>query len=414
MSRPITAPGAPEAPATSVPLEESRRIDRISRTNRRGEVCIDKTVADAACDSRGALRGSKLLEWLDVVGNLAATRHGRAPSATLSIEACDVAATVSRGDRVTMLARPAHAAGPELGIAVAMVVRRGGIGAPRTASSGFLSCSLATPSTTSTTSAAAPARSPAIVPRTPDEVALHREGELRRQFERELVSGHAILSRPELILSGAVLDEPRRDSQILYLLRELARRLAARGKRSVSGLRSPLDSAIHRVEPARSGSPSSTLYRGALLHWLEAGAAASARAFVGAGVRLIGVHGLTFERPVPADAAVHIHAIAAHSDEQGVTIHVRADLAPASSPTTPIRAVRGFLTYAPVDPDVSVAAIARATAADAELFCEVALRKMLRDRVASLHHNGTPLGPESSAASAGPSTRRRKRDDRDR
>jgi acyl-CoA hydrolase len=236
-----------------------------------------------------------------------------------------------------------------------------------------------------------PTAVPPFAPHTPEQAALHREGEMRRQFHRELSRDRSVLTRPELLLVGATGD--RRDNGVYYLLRELGGRLATRRRRTGAGVRAAESSYVHRIEPVRGGRRDQPVPAGTLLRWMETCAAMSASAFVEAPVRLIGVHGVAFQRPVPPEVFLHLYAIAVHSDDNGLTVHVTAR---AEDPLTGQShdTVRGFVTYAPVDAGVAVPAVARTGAEEAALFCEVSLRKALRDRVAALHRPGRrPTNP---------------------
>ena len=92
-----------------------------------------------------------------------------------------------------------------------------------------------------------------------------------------------------------------------------------------------------------------TLYGGTLMRWIEATANLSARAYLdGAPVRLCGLHGLTFIRPVRRHVFVHIRSVVAHSNSDTLTVLVNVDseqpLAGEHEET-----VRAFLTYVPLD-----------------------------------------------------------------
>jgi acyl-CoA hydrolase len=245
----------------------------------------------------------------------------------------------------------------------------------------------------------APAPVRPFSPDTEAQAALHREGDLRRQFHRELARDRTVLSRPELLLVGATASPgARRDAPVYYLLAELGGRMATRRRRTSAGVRSPATSFVHRIEPVRgaafdgTGAPHGNL----LMTWIETCAAMSAAAFVDAPVRLVGVHGIAFQRPVPANVFVHLYAIAVHSDDDGVTVHVTVSVENPLIGDT-LEAVRGFLTYAPVDPDIAVPAVARPGPAEAALFLEVSLRKALRDRIgAGLRPRRTATRPLTS------------------
>jgi acyl-CoA hydrolase len=56
--------------------------DRRIVHQRGSHVHLDEWVAPDAADDRGFLRAGKVLEWMDVVGVVAATRHCRKPVVT--------------------------------------------------------------------------------------------------------------------------------------------------------------------------------------------------------------------------------------------------------------------------------------------------------------------------------------------
>lgn len=341
-----------------------------------GEVHVDEWVAPDVCDEHGLLRAGKVLEWMDVVGALAATRWGRQPAVTVAVDGCELLELVRVGERVTMRARVAHTSGRTIGVAVSMTVQRSRLDAPRRVLAGYMTFVVVDDT-------GKPAPVPAFSPQTPEELALHREGALRREFHRELTIGQAVLARPELLIDTP--DGPRREAMILDVLREMGMKLAGKRWRT-TGLRSPQLSYVHKIEPVRGGKLDfhGTLYGGTLMRWIEGCGAMSASAFVDGPMRLRGVHGLQFLAPVVSNVFVHLSAKVAHSSPDAVTVHVQAQAEdPLSRSIT--RNVRGFLTYEPVAGDVVIPGVARADAEEAELYCEVSLRLALRDKVAMVH-----------------------------
>jgi acyl-CoA hydrolase len=65
-------------------------------------------VAPDIADEQGYLRAGKILEWMDVVGVLAATRDCRRPVVTASVDGMELANPIRVGERVTMTASVAH------------------------------------------------------------------------------------------------------------------------------------------------------------------------------------------------------------------------------------------------------------------------------------------------------------------
>jgi acyl-CoA hydrolase len=339
------------------------------------EVHLDEWIAPDVCDDAGFLRPGKILEWMDVGGALVAARWSRRPVVTAALDGAELTRRFAVGDRVTLRARVAHTGQRSLGVRLAIA-----------------SASAKQPAVTAFMTFVAlgddgrAERVPRLVPQTPEETALHAEGELRRGFRRELEQGAHALRSPEQLI-GAPSPTARRagDPQILYILRELAQRLAMRRRPLRGALRSPQTSYVHKIEPVRAGKLNfhGTLYGGTRMRWIESVAAMSATAFCEAPTRLVAIHALDFLRPVIANVFVHLDAIAVHADDDTVTVLVRATtedpLSGASVPT-----LRGLLTYAPVDGAVLVPGLARGDADQGALFCEVVLRQQLRARIAGL------------------------------
>src|SRR5580700_10995615 len=90
------------------------------------EVHLDQWVDPGMADERGQLRAGKILEWMDVVGVLAATRHSRCPVVTVSVDGMELRELVQVGERVTMTATVGFTSSKSLGICVSMVAGYGG------------------------------------------------------------------------------------------------------------------------------------------------------------------------------------------------------------------------------------------------------------------------------------------------
>lgn len=340
------------------------------------EVHIDEWVAPDACDDNGFLRAGKVLEWMDVVGALAASRYGRLPGVTAAVDGAELIEPVMLGDRVSMRARVAYTSKRTIGIAVSMTASARGQLHARPVLTGYMTFVVAN-------ATGRPAQVPTFVPQTPEEIALHREGSMRRQFHGELSQG-----RRPVVANDTGTPSPRRESQLLSLLRELTGFIAAVRGRSTATPRSPRSSYIHKIEPVRAGKLNfhGTLYGGTLMRWIETTGSMSACAFADAPMRLMGVHGLTFVKPVQANVFAHLHAVACHSDDTTVTVQVRATSENPLSGAT-CDCLIGFLTYAPVDPSTSVPAVTYEGEDEASLFNEVCLRKALHQRIGALRQN---------------------------
>lgn len=344
------------------------------------QVHLDEWAAPDVCDERGFLRPGKVLEWMDVVGALAASRYGRLPAVTVSVDGCRLRTPVLVGSRATMRARVVHTSRRSLGVALSMSASASGQRVAQPALGGYMTFVLLGDD-------GRPARVPAFKPQTPEDVALQHEGHLRRQFHDELSANRDALTDPGL--HDGLADEVIRRDPLRHLLRELGGRLA--GRRSMLGARSAQASYVHRIEPVRGGKLNfhGTLYGGTLMRWLETCAAMSAAAFVDAPVRLVAVHGLSFLRPVQPNVFVHMHAVVAHTDDDEVTVRI---VARSEDPLTATSTenLAGFLSYAPLERRTAIPRVVRSDHAAADHFCEVALRKVLQVRIEALHRDRRP------------------------
>lgn len=327
-----------------------------------GDVHIDEWVAPDICDDHGALRPGKVLEWMDAVGALAATRFARAPVTTVSVDGLSFQRRIAAGNRISMRARVVHTSARSIGVAVTMT--SGG----SAALAGFMTFVVV-----GTDGHAAPV--PRFHPETPEEVAGHREGETRTRFRRDLARDHAPATPAVDTEANQAMGG---DSGVVLFLRELGVRLVRR-TRGDADSRPASISYVHKIEPVRGGKLNfhGTLYGGTLMRWLETCAAMSASSFLSCAPRLLGVDGLAFLRPVASNTFVHLDAIVVHRDEISVTVMVRAvSEEPLSGART--HSLRGFFTYAPLVPSMTIPKLERGTCDDA-LFCEVVLRHRLRE-----------------------------------
>jgi len=351
------------------------------------EVHIDEWAAPDVCDERGFLRAGKILEWMDVVGALAASRYARLPAVTVSVDGCDVRSPVLVGSRVTMRARVVYTSRRAIGVGVMMEASGASQRSRQIVLTGYMTF-------VAIGSDRRPARVPSFNPTTPETIALNREGHLRRQFHDELGNREVLADPLALIPAG---DDVPRDP-LRALLRDLGSRLAGR-RSAIASPRSPHASYVHRIEPVRGGKLNfhGTLYGGTLMRWLEGGAAMSATAFLDAPVRMDSVHGLQFLQPVQAGVFVHIHAVVAHTGDDDVTVRI---VVRSEDPLTARSTdnLTGYLTYVPLERRVSIPPLARHDGVEAALFCEVALRKALQARIDALH-GGARERPRDRASS---------------
>jgi acyl-CoA hydrolase len=301
------------------------------------EVHLDQWVDPAMADERGELRAGRILEWMDVVGVLASTRHSRAPVVTVSVDGMELHEPVHVGERVTMTATVGFTSPKSIGVCVSLVA---GYTGPRERRcfDGYMTF-------VALDDKGLPSRVPQLSPETPAEVARFREGELRREFRRKLDAGL-------LPASGALASVSDRDRPafIRELLKVLPLTLRLPWEPDLKPRRRHA-SYMHSIELARTGHLNfhGTLYGGTLMRWLESTASLSARAHVGgATVRMSGLHGLNFIRPVPANCFVHVRSEVVHamSDVMTVLVNVHSEdpMSGALSET-----VRAFVSYSPTD-----------------------------------------------------------------
>jgi acyl-CoA hydrolase len=301
------------------------------------EAHLDEWVAPDVADDRGFLRAGKIFEWMDVVGVLAATRHCRRPVVTASVDGMELRHPIRVGERVTMVASVGYTSPRSIGVSVSMTHGDPAVSQPRQSLAGHM-----TFVALDRKGAAQPV--PQVRPQTPGDMARFREGQLRREFRARLVSGQ--LGAPPL--SG----EPEKTLFARELLKLLPRSLQLPFERSDQPKPQQRHvSYVHKIEPVRSSKLNfhGTLYGGTLMRWIEATANLSARAYLkGAPLRMSGLHGLTFIRPVQRHVFVHIRSVVAHAAPGAVTVlvNVHAEDPVAGEEEETLRA---FLTYSPED-----------------------------------------------------------------
>jgi acyl-CoA hydrolase len=309
---------------------------RLSSAGR--EVHLDEWVTPDVCDERSQLRPGKILEWMDVVGVLAATRHCRKPVVTASVDGLRLRHPIRVGERVTMTAAIGYTSERSMGVSVTMTHGLPRADQPPTAVQGYATF-------VALDGAGNALKVPQIVPEAPVEIARFREGSLRREFRKKLASGQ-LPSLPELPPNAPPWER-------IALIREFLKVLPLRmpwDRGDLSRARSRRESYVHKIEPVLASKLNfhETLYGGTLMRWLESAASLSAQAYTGgAAVQLAALHGLTFLRPVRKHVFVHIRCAVAHVAE-GLTVFASVQ---AEDPLqgTYEDTLRAFLTYSCAD-----------------------------------------------------------------
>lgn len=360
------------------------------QTNRHGsEVELDEWVGPNICDERGELRAGIILEWLDVIGVLAATRHCRRPVVTISVDGMELRDPILVGERVTMRAAVAFTSERSIGVSVWMQHGPAG-GPPRQSVEAYVTFAALGED-------GRPLAVPPFYPSTADEQARFREGNIRREFRQKLAAGELSSSSPP---SSAT---PKNNERLFVreLLKFLPRSLRMPWDTEVEA-RPRHHSYVHKIEPVQASHLNfhGTLYGGHLMRWIETTARLSASAYLdGAAVRLGSLHGLTFIRPVHAHVFVHIRALVAHSTATSLTVLVNVD---AEDPVAGLRVetLRAFMTYVPVpsrDRPSRMAPLVCASDEERALFDEVEHRLTMQ----RLLSKGPPVrdsAPRPSAA----------------
>src|SRR5438445_12720061 len=81
---------------------------------------LDEWVAPDITDELGYLRAGKILEWMDVVGVLAASRHCRRVVATASVDGLELRHPIGVRGPVTMTAVVGYTSPRSIGLSVSM------------------------------------------------------------------------------------------------------------------------------------------------------------------------------------------------------------------------------------------------------------------------------------------------------
>jgi acyl-CoA hydrolase len=340
------------------------------------EVHLDEWVAPEIADEQACLQAGKILEWMDVVGVLAATRHCRRPVVTASIDGMELRDPIRVGERVAMTARVAYTSEHSIGVSVSMAHGHG-LKAPRPTLEAYMTF-------VALDRRARPLSVPRFSPETPQERVRFREGELRREFRRRARAGE-LEHTPQAAL--AAVEERDWPLLVRELMSRLPRYLRMPWERSDPAQpRTRHRSYMHKIEPVRLGSLNfhGTAYGGALMRWSETAANLSARAYLdGAAVRCTGLHGMNFVKPVERDRFVHIRSVVVHTAGTRITCltSVQSEDSVAGAFAENLRA---FISYAPVAAEARVPPLDCASAEERALFAEVEQRLALQRSLGSL------------------------------
>ena len=297
-------------------------------------VHLDEWVAPDICDELGFLRPGKILEWMDVVGVLAATRHCARPVVTASVDGMELSQPIRVGERVSMTASVAFTSQRSVGVCIQ--VTSGLKAETRQTVNAYVTF-------VAVDDEGRPMSVPTFVPQTPQEQAHFLEGKLRHDLRKKLTAGGH-----EDVLRWLENEVPGEDRMLA--IRE-ALKLLPRVKLpwATDVPRRPDQSYIHKIEPVRGGTLNfhGTLYGGTLMRWLETAAQLSARSYLdGEHVQLSSLHGLTFMRPVRPHVFVHVRAAVVHTNAETLTALVNTE---TEDPVGGARdeTLRAFLTFMP-------------------------------------------------------------------
>ena len=251
-------------------------------------VRLDEWATPDLADDRGLLRAGKLLEWMDVLGPLAASRHCQSPVTTAAVDRLTLRRPIRMGQHVRLLARVGYTSLRSVGVALTVDAE----GAP--CATGWMTF------VALRDGRAVPV--PQIRPRSMAERTQFREGRLRHEQHRRHDVRPAIPAWDELT-----------------------------GRASF----------VHKIEPVRG-----TVRSGTLMRWIEAAANLSARAHVGAQVGFEKLLGLAFLEPIRPNVYVHIRSLVARVADRAIDVFVHAE---SEDPVSGARsdAVCAFARYAP-------------------------------------------------------------------
>jgi acyl-CoA hydrolase len=335
------------------------------------EVHLDEWVSPHICDPDGYLKPGKVLEWMDVVGVLAATRHCRRPVVTASVDGVELRDPIHVGEHIALRASVAYTSERSIGIRAAMSTSGPDALPAREVLTAYMTF-------VGLDESGKPTVVPQMRPETPAERAHFREGQLRREFRRKLERGELSEGGPSAPFPE--VSEQDRPVLVRELLKMIPWNVRLPWERPVGPPRAPDHSYVHTIEPVLLSDINfhGTLYGGKLMRWLETNAQLSARAYLGGKpARMVGLHGLTFMRPVQRHVFVHIRSMVVHAEPHSLTVLVSVE---AEDPIAGeyVETLKAFLTYAPSEPSVRVSPLQCSSEEERALFKEVSHRLALQ------------------------------------
>ena len=328
-------------------------------------VHLDDWVAPEIADEHGYIRAGKILEWMDVVGALAAARHCHHAVVTASVDGIELRDPIRVGEKVTLTAVVGYTSERSMGVSVSMTHGRPE-DAQRRSLAGYMTF-------VALDEAGNALPVPQLQPETPEDRVRFREGRIRREFRKRLLAGQL-----------PPLEEPpfgaAPGAEKTLLIRELLKLLPRSFQLLDRTPRDPHLSYVHKIEPVRGSKLNfhGTLYGGTLMRWIETCAHLSARSYLhGAPALLTGLHGLTFIRPVERHLFIHVRSVIAHTAADSLTalVNVHAEDPIAGNQ---VETLRAFLTYAPAEAGPGIAPLDCATSEERGIFEEVAHRLALQ------------------------------------
>lgn len=229
------------------------------------DVQLDEWVSPDFVDDLGFLRSGPVLEWLDVVGGLAAARYSRTLVVAVSMDYITLLKPVRVHSQVVLKASVVYTSYQSIGVSVSLHPYEAGTVTAAALTGYLIFVALDREGRTVPVDQFSPA--------TPGDRQLYREGRILKEF-REGLQDNCLTEGP----SGA--ESTRSSRQI----------------------------------PSQS----------ARMNWIESTAYRSARAYLGyEGIRLCGLHGCSFLRPVPYDENLQIYSRVVHVDAESLTVGVQ-------------------------------------------------------------------------------------------
>jgi acyl-CoA hydrolase len=271
-------------------------VERAFGTERRPvSVRLDEWATPDFGDDVGSLRAGKILEWMDVIGPLAASRHCQIPVATVSVDRLALRRPIRVGQHVTLRAMVAFTSIRSVGVTLA-IDADGAL-----AASGWMTLVAVRDGRVQSV--------PQIRPRSMSERTHFREGRMRRDHHRGDANNVVMPTWDDVATKASF---------------------------------------VHKIEPIRGSKLNfhGTLYGGTLMRWMETAANLSARAHLGASVRFCRLLGLAFVQPIPPHVFVHIRSLAIRAGNGTIDVFVNAQ-AEDPGDGTKTDAVCAFVSYAP-------------------------------------------------------------------